>query len=82
MRRSLKLTAYKGLPELPIRGRYVVASEGFTVTGGDLKGEALPVEIGIALPILAPISRHGYPPSFGPFDCECMDIPCTRDVGD
>lgn len=82
MKESLKLTAFERLPELPISGRHVVASEGSTVTGGDSKGEALAVEIGIALPILAPISWHGYPPGFGPFDRECMDIPCTRDVGD
>lgn len=40
------------------------------------------VEIGVALPVLAPVSGHGLPASFGPFDRDRTDVPCTRDVGD
>ena len=42
--------------EGPTGGRHVVGDEGAAVAGGDDEGEALAVEIGVALPVLAPIS--------------------------
>lgn len=76
------MTALEGLPELPISRCHVVDGESSTVTGGDTEGERLAVEKGVCLPILPPVSGHGLPASFGPFDRECMDVPCTRDVAD
>lgn len=78
----LELTPYESLTELPIRWRHVVASDNSTITGGDLKRKTLAIEVWIALPVLTPVPGHGLPASFGPFDWDCMDISCTRDVGD
>ena len=71
----------KGLAELPTRGCHVVACEGPSVTGGDLEGEGLAVEVRVALPVLAPIPGHGSPVCSGPFDRDRMDVPCTAHVG-
>ena len=79
---SLKLTSLEGLTKLPISRCHVVACDSSTVTGGDLKRETLSIEEGVALPILPPVPWHGLPTSFGPFDGDCIDIPCTRDVVD
>jgi len=46
----------EGLTELPIRWCHVEACDSSTVTGGDLKREALSIEVGVALPILPPVS--------------------------
>lgn len=52
---GLELAPFESLTKLPITGRHVEARHGFTVTGGDLKREALAIEVGIALPVLAPV---------------------------
>lgn len=78
----LKLTASKSLPKLPITRHHVVACESSTVTGCDLKRQALAIKVRVALPILAPVPRHGLPPCFRPFDRHCMNISCSADVGD
>jgi hypothetical protein len=80
--KSLKLTPLKGLTKLPISWCDVVACHSSTVTSGNFKREALTIKVGIALPILTPISWHGLPASFWPFDWHCMGNSCTRDVGD
>lgn len=71
------------MSKLPIRRCDVVVGEGSSVTESDLKGERLAVEVGVALPVLAPIPRHGLPSiGFGTFDGNRVDIPCTSNVGD
>ena len=56
-----ELTALEGLSELPVRRSHVIANDGPTIAGGDLEREALAVEVRVALPILAPVSRHCLP---------------------
>ena len=51
-----ELTALKCLSELPVSRRNIVGGESSAVAGGDLEGEALAVEVRVALPVLAPIS--------------------------
>lgn len=52
----LKLTTLKCLPKLPVSRRNIVACHCPTITCGDLKRKALPVEDCIALPVLSPVS--------------------------
>ncbi|RWW59243.1 hypothetical protein BHE74_00033834 [Ensete ventricosum] len=80
--RSLQLPSLEGLPELPPGGRDVVAGDRPPVAGGHLEGEALPVEVGVALPVLAPVARHGLPPGLGPLDRHRMHVAGPADVGD
>ena len=75
------MTPFKCLPKLPISRRRVVAGDGSSVTGGDLKREALAVEVVVALPVLAPVPRHGLPASPGPFDGRSVDITRTTHIG-
>ncbi|KAF3781871.1 hypothetical protein EJ110_NYTH35604 [Nymphaea thermarum] len=58
------------------------ARDRSAITGGHLEGEGLPIEVGVALPVLAPISGHGLPASPRALDGHCMDVPCTSNVGD
>ena len=78
----LELAAFISFTKLPIRRRDVVASDGPTITGGDLKGEALTVEHRVTLPILPPIPWHWLPPCSRPFDRDCTDVSCSRNIGD
>lgn len=52
---TLKLTPFEGLTELPTSIRHVEACHSPTVTGGDLEGQALTVEVRVALPVLSPV---------------------------
>lgn len=63
---GLELRAFIGLAKLPIGRNEVIGSESVTITKSDLKGKALAIQIVVALPILAPISRHGLPSSSRP----------------
>lgn len=50
-----ELTTAIGLPKGPTSWSNVVGDHGTAVTCGDLEGEALAIEIGVALPVLAPV---------------------------
>lgn len=50
------MTPGECLTKLPITRRDVVARDGSTVTGGDLEGEGLAIEVRVALPVLTPVS--------------------------
>lgn len=65
---SSELAPFKSLAELPVGGHDVVAGDGLAVAGGDLEGEGLAVEVGIALPVLAPVPGHGLPPGLRALD--------------
>lgn len=78
----MKLSAGVGLAEGPSGGRDVVGDDGLAVAGGDLEREALPVEIGIALPILAPIPGHRLPGGPGAFDGDGVNVASAGDVSD
>lgn len=52
----LKLTTFKGLSKFPTSRHDIGADECESIASGDFKGEALAIEVGVALPILAPVS--------------------------
>lgn len=53
-----ELFASVGVAELPVWRSNVVSSDSLTVTGRNFKGQRLPFEIRIDVPVLAPISAH------------------------
>lgn len=59
----LELLALKGLAKIPVIGGYTVGCACDPITGGDLKGEGLVLELCIDMPDLAPVSSHLEPPS-------------------
>jgi len=79
---STELSPGEGLAEGPTGMGDVVRDDAAAVAGGDPEGERLAVEVGVALPVLAPVSRHGLPPSPGPFDGHAMHVPRSTHVGD
>lgn len=72
----------KSLAKLPVAGSDIVGSYSFPITGGDLEGEALPIKITVALPILAPVAGHWLPASLGAFDRNSLNVACSTNVGD
>jgi hypothetical protein len=77
---GLKLQSFKCLAELPICRSDVIGSDGSPIAGADLEGESLPIQIGVALPILSPVAGHCLPTSVGTFDGNRFDIACTSYV--
>lgn len=77
---QLILSSFKSLSKLPTSWNDVVRCNGPAITRSDTKGKALAIKIGIALPILSPISGHGFPPCLGPFNGNSMDISCAPNV--
>lgn len=71
----MKLGSGESLAEGPTSRRHVVRHDGASVTAGDLKREALTVEVGVALPVLAPVSGHGLPSGPGPLHGHSVDLP-------
>ncbi|BAS84419.1 Os03g0377201, partial [Oryza sativa Japonica Group] len=59
---SGELASGEGLAERPSRRRDVVRHDGSAVAGGHRERQRLPVEQRAALPVLAPVPRHGLPP--------------------
>ena len=72
----------EGLSKLPIGGDDIVAGDGSSVAAGDLEGEGLAIEVGVALPVLSPVPGHGLPTGLGPFDGHRVNISRTGNVGD
>jgi len=68
------------LSEGPPSWGNIVGHHCVAITGCDLKGEALAIEIVVALPVLTPISGHWHPPGSGPFYGHTMHIPGTSYV--
>jgi len=79
--RSSELGALEGLAELPAGGDGVVAGGGAAVAGGDLERERLPVQVRVALPVLAPVPGHGLPPGPGAPDGDGPHVAGARHVG-
>lgn len=52
---SAELGASVGLAKGPVGRGNIVRHNGTAITGGDLEGESLTVEIIVALPILPPV---------------------------
>nr|ACL53845.1 unknown [Zea mays] len=78
---SSELAALEGLAELPASGDGAVAGDGAAVAGGDLERERLPVQVRVALPVLAPVPGHGLPPRAGAPDGDGAHVAGARHVG-
>jgi len=52
----MELSSTESLPELPVGRSHIVRSHTSAIAGGDLEGEALAIEVGVALPILSPVA--------------------------
>ena len=74
--KNLELNSLERLSELPICRDNVVASHPPTITGADLDWKTLSIEVGIALPVLAPVPWHRLPRwrSLGPLDRHRMHV--------
>jgi len=51
------------------------------VAGGDNEGQALAYQVGIGLPVLAPIAAHRNPRSIASSDRHCRHISSAGNVG-
>lgn len=78
----LELSPRVGLPKLPPRRCDIIANQRPAIASGHLEGEALAVEVGVALPILAPILRHCLPPNLRTFDRHGVDVAGATNIGD
>lgn len=78
----MELPPTEGLAKWPASRSHIGRDHGATVAGGDLEGEGLAIDVGVALPILAPVPGHWLPPGPGSFDGHCMHIPGTSNIGD
>ncbi len=75
----LELISFKGLSKLPVRRSYVVRSNRSATARGDLEGESLPRDNGIALPVLTPVPRQSHPPRIRPLHLDiCHDSVSTH----
>lgn len=74
------MSSGESLAEGPTSRGGVVGNNSAAVAGGDLKGEALAVEISVALPVLAPVSGHGLPGCPRPLDGDRVYVTRTSHV--
>ncbi|MCO5555039.1 hypothetical protein L7F22_008579 [Adiantum nelumboides] len=77
-----ELLSAEGLAESPIGGGHVIGGEGAAIAGGDLEGEALPVQSRVALPVLPPVAAHGLPAAAGALDRDRVHVAHAAHVGD
>jgi len=56
-----ELVAIEGLSKGPTWGCNIVRHQVASIAGGNLKREALSIEVGVALPVLTPVSGHSLP---------------------
>ncbi|RRT40098.1 hypothetical protein B296_00031995 [Ensete ventricosum] len=78
----LELLSMEGLAELPPGRRHVVAGDRPAVAGRHLEREALPVQVRVALPVLAPVVRHPLPPCLRPLYRHSVHVAGRAHVGD
>lgn len=78
----MELSPSEGLAKGPVWWSNVVRHHTTTITGCDLKGQALSVKEVVALPVLSPVPGHGHPSCSGPFDGHAMNIASTSYVCD
>lgn len=76
-----KLATGEGLTEWPTRTCDIIRDDSVTVTSGDLEWETLPIEVAVALPILAPIAWHSLPIKPRSFDIYGVNITGTAYIG-
>ncbi|CAL9044047.1 unnamed protein product [Musa banksii] len=78
----LELLSLEGLAELPPGRCHVVAGDRPAVAGSHLEREALPVQVRVALPVLAPVARHPLPPCLRPLYRHRVHVAGRAHVGD
>jgi hypothetical protein len=82
-RRSIELDiGCVGGAEPPASGRDVVRRDDAAVVGPEAEGEALAVEVGVALPVGAPVAAHGHPARGGALDPRLRHHAAAAHVGD
>lgn len=79
---STYLRPGESLAKLPVAGSGIEGSNSSPIASGDLEGEALPVEVTVALPILAPVAGHCLPACSGALYRNRVDVPCSANVSD
>lgn len=71
-----------GLAKGPACRGNIVGDYGAAIAGDYSEGEALAIEVGVALPVLAPVPWHRLPGSSWTLDGNSMDIAGAPHVGD
>lgn len=56
-----ELVAVEGLAKGPTWGCNIIRDHGASIAGGNLKREALSIEVSVALPVLTPVSCQSLP---------------------
>jgi hypothetical protein len=77
-----ELSPTEGLAEGPATGSGVVGDDRAAVARAYAEGEGLAVQERVALPVLAPVARHGLPPGALAFDSHRVDVAGAAYVGD
>ena len=77
-----ELLACEGLAKGPASRCNIVREKGASITSGNLEGEALSIEVWVALPVLTPVPWHWLPIGSWAFDGNCVNITSTTNVGD
>ncbi|BAS98666.1 Os06g0621950, partial [Oryza sativa Japonica Group] len=77
-----ELLAFEGLREHPVRRRDAVGDDRAAPPAGDLERQRLAAEVGVALPVLAPVPPHRDPPGPRPFHLHRRHLPVRRHVRD
>lgn len=70
------------LSKLPIRRGNIVTSDCPSIARGDTDGQALTVEVGVALPVLTPVYSHSLPAGPRTLDRHRLDVSGPTNVGD
>jgi hypothetical protein len=67
----------------PPPGRCDIVGRDFAaIVGPEPEGKALPVEVGVALPVGAPVAAHGHPVRAGALDPRLRHHAAAADIGD
>jgi hypothetical protein len=74
-------TGSVGAPEEPPGRRDVVSRDFAAIVGPEPERQALPVEVGVALPVSAPVVAQGHPPGAGALDPRLRHHAATSDIG-
>jgi hypothetical protein len=56
-----------GSAKSPVGWSHIVGDHSVSITGCDLEREGLIIQVGVTLPVLAPVPGHCLPIAFGPF---------------
>jgi hypothetical protein len=77
-----ELLALERLREHPVRRRDAVRGDRPAPPAGDLERQRLAAEVGVALPVLAPVPPHRDPPGPRPLHLHGGHLAVGRHVGD